>query len=77
VVLDGAMDDDDGLGWRFWGGLVGACLAIGVGLLLFFAVFNRAVYQWGFLGAFIAIAAVLLLIGWFYDRRQVRKYEEA
>jgi len=77
VVLDDAMDDGDGPGWRFWGGLLGAVVALGVGILLFFAVFSRAFYQWGALGTFIVIGAVLLLIGWIYDRRQVRRYEEA
>jgi hypothetical protein len=71
------MDDDDGLGWGFWFGLIGAVVALGVGVLLFFAVFNRAFYQWGALGTFIVLGAVLLLIGWIYDRRQVRRYEEA
>ena len=70
------MDDDDGLGWRFWGGLVGAVIAIGFGLFLCFVVFDRAVYRWGALGALIAFSAVLLLIAWIFDRRQVRKYEE-
>jgi hypothetical protein len=75
-MLDGRVADDDGLGGKFWLGLVGAMVAIGLGLLLAFVVFDRAVYRWGGLGAFIVLGAVLLLIGWIFDRRQIRKYEE-
>ena len=70
------MSEGDGLGGRFWLGLIGAIVACGVGLLLFFVVFNSAVYKWGALGAFFALGAVLLLIAWIHDRRQIRKYEE-
>jgi hypothetical protein len=71
------MADDDGLGGKFWLGLVGALVAVGLGLFLFFVVFNGAAARWGALGALIALGAVLLLIGWILDRRQIRKYEEA
>ena len=70
------MTAEEGLGRRFWLGLVGATLALGIGLFLCFVVFDRAVYRWGALGAFIVLGAVLLLIGWIYDRRQIRAYEE-
>ena len=66
----------DDLGWRFWGGLVGAIIAIGLGVFLFLVIFDRALYRWGTLGALIAVGAVLLVIGWIFDRRQVRRYEE-
>ena len=71
------MADDDGLGGKFWLGLVGALVAVGLGLFLFFVVFNGAAARWSALGALIALGAVLLLIGWILDRRQIRKYEEA
>ncbi len=71
-----AAMDDDGLGWRFWGGFVGAVVAIGLGLLLFFVVIGGAFYRWGALGTLIAFGAVLLLFGWVYDRRHAREYEE-
>ena len=66
----------DDLGWRFWGGLVGAIIAIGLGVFLFLVIFDRALYRWGAFGALIAVGAVLLVIGWIFDRRQVRRYEE-
>ena len=71
------MTKDEGLGGGFWLGLVGALVAFGVGLLLFFVVFDKTADRWGALGALAALGAVLLLIGWIYDRRQIRKYEEA
>jgi hypothetical protein len=40
--------------------------------MIFFLIFWRAVYAWGFFGAFLALAAVLVLFGWIYDRRQAR-----
>ncbi len=70
------MADENGLGGRFWLGLVGAMVAIGLGLFLCFVVFDRAVYRWGALGAMIVLGAALLLIVWIVDRRQIRKYEE-
>jgi hypothetical protein len=33
-------------------------------------------HQVGYLGAFIAIAAVLLLLGWLYDKREAKKNAE-
>jgi hypothetical protein len=32
------------------------------------------VYAWGFLGAFVVLGLILLLIGWLYDRREARRY---
>jgi hypothetical protein len=67
---------DDGLGGTFWLGLVGACIALGIGLLVGFAVIDRAAYRWGFIGALAVLAVVLLVFGWIYDRRQIRNYEQ-
>jgi hypothetical protein len=44
----------------------------GIVALILFLIFSRAVYAWGFFGAFLAGAALLLLFGWFYDRRNPR-----
>jgi uncharacterized membrane protein HdeD (DUF308 family) len=68
--------DDNGLGMKFWGGLIGGVIILGVALFVFFLVINRAFYAWGALGTFIVLGGILLLIAWFYDRRQVRRYEE-
>ncbi len=70
------MADRGGLGGKFWLGLFGACIALGIGLLLCFLVIDRAAYRWGSLGAFAVLAVALLLTGWIYDRRQTRRYEQ-
>ena len=61
--------DDDSLGFGFYAKLAGLILAIGIGVFIAFLIFARAVYAWGFLGAFLVIAVVLLAFGWIYDRR--------
>ena len=37
----------------------------------------RATYAWGVFGALMVFVAILLLVAWFYDRRQVERYEES
>ena len=60
-----ATDDDSGLGFSFWAALI---------LLL---ILTRAAYAWGFFGALMVFVAILLLVAWFYDRRQIERYEES
>ena len=64
------------LGFRFWVWLAAVIVGGAVALLIVLLLFSRAVYAFGFFGAFLALAVVLLLIGWIYDRRQQQKYEE-
>lgn len=64
--------DDEGLGVGFYFKIAGICLAVGVAALIFVRIFWRAMYAWGFFGAFIAIGILLLLFGWIYDRRDAR-----
>jgi hypothetical protein len=59
----------EGLGTRFYLKLAGGLVAIGILLLIALLIFWRALYAWGFLGAFLALAVVLVIVGWFYDRR--------
>jgi hypothetical protein len=66
----------EGLGFRFYAGMFGVVIAGAVVFVILFLIFDWAVYTWGIFGAFVAIAAVLLLIAWFYDRRKVRQYED-
>ena len=63
-------------GWRFGLGVVASVVAIGIGLLLVFAVFNRAAMAWGLFGAFAVFVLILLGFAWFYDKRQVRDYPD-
>ena len=65
--------EGEGLGARFYAGLAGVVLACGVVALVMILLFSRAVYAWGVFGAFIVLAAALLLFAWFYDRRQARE----
>ena len=65
--------EGEGLGFRFYAGLAAVCIACGLVALVMILLFSRAVYAWGVLGAFIVLAAVLLLFGWIYDRRAARE----
>lgn len=70
-------DDDNGLGFGFWAKIAGGIIVIGIAGLILMLLITSAVYAFGFLGALVAFAAVLLLIAWFYDRRQVEEYEDS
>ena len=72
-----ALDDDSGLGFGFWAKIAGLIIVIGFAGLILMLLITRAVYAFGFLGALVAFAAILLLIAWFYDRRQIEEYEES
>jgi len=63
---------EEGSGFRFWAGFAGIVLAAGIVGLILLIIFSRAVYAWGFFGAFLLFVAVMLVIAWFYDRRQKR-----
>jgi hypothetical protein len=67
--------ENEGLGFKFWAGMAGVVLAVGIGLMIVFFLFSRAVYAWGVFGAFLALALVLIIVAWFIDRRKVREYE--
>jgi hypothetical protein len=63
------IQSDDSLGFGFYAKLAGIILAIGIGVFIAFLIFSRAVVAWGFLGAFLVIAILMLAFGWIYDRR--------
>ena len=67
--------EEEGLGFKFWGGMVAVVIAAGIGGMIILFLFSRAVYAWGFLGAFLALAVVLIGIAWIHDRRATRGYE--
>lgn len=60
------------VGFRFYLALGGAALGIGLLVWVGMLVFARAVYAWGFLGVFLVLAVILVLIGWIADRREAR-----
>jgi hypothetical protein len=64
------------VGARFYLGLAGVTLAIGAAVGIGLLIFYRAIYAWGVFGAFIILSAVMLLLGWIYDRRQAHRYDE-
>ena len=66
-------DDGDGLGFKFWGGLIGIILAVAIGGMIIFLIFSRAVYAWGFLGAFLVLGAIVILVAWIYDKKTQRR----
>jgi hypothetical protein len=65
---------EEKLGFKFFVWLAAVVIGGGIALLIILLLFSRAVYAWGFLGAFLVLAAILLLIGWLYDRREARRY---
>jgi uncharacterized membrane protein len=67
---------DDGLGGKFWLGLMGIIVAVGVGGFIFFLVIGQAWYLWGAFGALAVGFLLVMLIAWIYDRRQQRDYED-
>ena len=63
------QNEHEGLGTRFYLKLAGGLVAIGILLLIGLLIFWRALYAWGFFGALVALAVVLIVAGWIYDRR--------
>jgi hypothetical protein len=71
--IDDVDDDDgDGLGAGFYFKIAAICLACGIAAIILLSIFWRAIYAWGFFGAFFAVGIVLILFGWIYDRRNAR-----
>ena len=68
--------EEEGLGGKFWLSMVGIIFAIGIGGMIFFLLFSRAVYAWGFVGAIAALGLVFILIAVWYDRKKKREYAE-
>jgi hypothetical protein len=68
-----ADDDDPGLGFAFFARLAGLIIAGGVVAMIVMLIFYKATYAFGLLGGFIAFAAILLGVGWVFDRRRARR----
>ncbi len=66
---------EDGLGRGFWLKLIGICIALAVGVLVLFLVFNRLIYRFGAIGALVVVAAVLIGVAYVFDKRKLREYE--
>jgi hypothetical protein len=63
------MEKERGFGW-----LAGIVFLIGVGMLVGFLIFSRAVYAFGFFGAFVLVSVAVLAFGWWYDHRGGETY---
>jgi hypothetical protein len=63
------------LGWGFWLKSAIFVVVAGLALMILFFVFGVVWAAWGVLGTFAFVAAVLLLIGWIYDRREAKRRE--
>jgi Flp pilus assembly protein TadB len=61
------------LGWKFWLGVIGFALAVGIGGFLAFVLIGWAWYAWGLFGMFLVFGGVAVLIGWIYDRREAKR----
>lgn len=67
---------EEGLGAKFWFGMVGVILAIGLGSILLFFLVSAAAYRWGFIGGLIFFGALLLVVAAIYDRTHRRRYDD-
>jgi len=70
--VDDDDDDDDRLGAGFFFKIAAVCLAGAIATIILLRIFWRAIYAWGFFGAFLAVGILLALFGWIYDRRDRR-----
>ena len=66
---------EEGLGFRFYARLAGIAVAVAIAGLILMLIFSRVLYAWGFLGMFLLIAVVLLVIGKIIERREARGLE--
>jgi hypothetical protein len=71
----GRMSEQGEPGFRFYAKIAGLVAGIGLAILIVFLFVTRAIFAWGFFGAFAAIAAVLLFVGWLSDRREAHRRE--
>src|SRR6266487_2252491 len=67
---------EEGLGAKFWLGMVGVILAIGVGAILLFWLVSAAAYRWGFIGGLLFFGGILLVVAAIYDRTHRRQYDD-
>lgn len=64
------------LGGRFWLLFIAGAIGCAIAGFAFFLLLEGAWTRWGFLGMSLFFAAILLLFGWIYDRRDKRKRAE-
>jgi len=70
------MEDDAGLGGRFWLITLGIVVGAVFGAVLIFVLVAGAWARWGLIGALIFFGLVLAGVSYVYDRTHTRKYED-
>ena len=66
--------DAEGLGMKFWLGLLAFAIACGVGCVLVFVLFGLAWAAWGLVGAVIEFVVLALAANWLMQRRARRRW---
>lgn len=62
--------DSDAMGLGFWFKILALAIAAAIGAGLAILLISSVFVKWGLFGGLLAIAAVLILIGWISDRRR-------
>ena len=65
------------VGGRFWLGMLGTIVAIGIGVGILFLIIGAAFIAWGILGALIFFGGIAMLIAWYSDRKRQAQYDES
>ena len=69
--MDEGRDMD--LGAKFWLKFIAGAIACAVAAVLVFLLVGAAWARWGFFVMFLLLGAVLLGIGWVFDRRERKR----
>ena len=67
---------EEGLGSKFWLGMVGVILACTVGAVLIFLLIEGAWVRWGGIGALVFLCGVFMLIAWVVDNKKRKEWED-
>jgi len=60
------------MGFAFWFKVAAIALAIAIVSVIVLLLVTSAFVAWGVFGGFLALAVVLMLIGWITDRHRAR-----
>ena len=70
------MAKEGELGKNFWWRMLGIGAVVLAGAVLIFLLIHRWWIKWGAFGTLIVFFVVLMVVAWFYDRRQKQKWDE-
>jgi hypothetical protein len=62
--------DSGAMGFGFWFKVLAVAVVAAIGAVLAIVLISSAFVKWGLFGGLLAIAVVLILIGWITDRRR-------